>query len=186
VGLATELDPGRRPWTLEELQRLPDDGNKYELIDGELYVTPSPADRHEEILARLTRLLDPFVAEHGLGLVYHARAVIRHGGSEVEPDLFVRAPKAAGTRDWDDAPTPLLVVEVLSPYTRSRDFGAKREFYARAGIPEYWVVDPLERQITRIRSGSPDEVATDRLLWKPTGVEAGIVVAIDDLMPATA
>ena len=64
-------------WTLAELHRLPDDGNKYELVRGELFVTPPPTDAHETVLARLTRILDPFVAANDLGMVYHPRAVIR-------------------------------------------------------------------------------------------------------------
>ena len=76
-------------WTLEELHSLPDDGNKYELIHGVLYVTPGPTDQHETIAARLTRLLDPYVAKHGLGYVYHPRAVFNIDGSEVEPEIIV-------------------------------------------------------------------------------------------------
>ena len=81
-------------WTLEELHGLPeDDGNSYELAYGELWVTPAPTDRHETILARLARILDPYVEAQGLSLVYRARAVIRVGRDvEVEPDLMVRQP----------------------------------------------------------------------------------------------
>lgn len=81
-----------RPWTLAELHRLPDDGNKYELVRGELFVTPPPSTGHEDILARLSRILDPYVAEQRLGYVYHPRSVMELDGSEVEPDLMVRAP----------------------------------------------------------------------------------------------
>jgi Uma2 family endonuclease len=77
-------------WTLEELHSLPDDGNKYELVRGELFVTPPPNDDHETILSRLSRILDRYVEANGLGLVYHPRSVVRVDGSEVEPDLMVR------------------------------------------------------------------------------------------------
>ena len=60
----------KKRWTLEELDSLPDDGNKYELIHGELFVTPAPTFQHETILARLTRILDPYVAANNLGFVY--------------------------------------------------------------------------------------------------------------------
>ena len=66
-----------KAWTLEELHRLPDDGNKYELIRGELFVTPPPSVDHEELLARLTDVLAEYVKKHDLGRVYHPRAVIR-------------------------------------------------------------------------------------------------------------
>ena len=90
-------------WTLEEVHSLPDDGNKYELVRGELFVTPPPNDPHETIIARLARVIDPYVEAHGLGYVYRPRAVVRYDGSEVEPDLLVRQPHPAPTKkdaDW--------------------------------------------------------------------------------------
>jgi len=86
-----------KQWTIEEAHSLPDDGNKYEVVRGELFVTPPPSDDHETITARLTRILDPFVAANSLGMVYHARAVMRFGDSEVEPDLswFANRTRAA-------------------------------------------------------------------------------------------
>jgi Uma2 family endonuclease len=77
-------------WTLEEVHSLPDDGNKYELIHEELYVTPPSSPGHDTTIARLTTLLVPYVVRNDLGLVYHPRSVIRWRGSEVEPDLMVR------------------------------------------------------------------------------------------------
>src|SRR5205809_8057018 len=81
-----------REWTLVEVHRLPDDGNKYELVRGELFVTPPPGDEHETILAKLSAILTPYVRQHELGLVYHPKSVMRFKGSEVEPDLMVRKP----------------------------------------------------------------------------------------------
>ena len=75
-------------WTLAELHRLPDDGNKYELVRGDLFVAPAPSVVHETILVRLTDILAPFVAANDLGNVFHPRAVVRFKGSEVEPDLM--------------------------------------------------------------------------------------------------
>src|SRR4051812_40987176 len=68
-----------RAWTLDELHRLPDDGNKYELVEGALFLTPVPNEDHETILARLSGLLVPYVAANALGTVYHPRAVVRIG-----------------------------------------------------------------------------------------------------------
>src|SRR5258708_25171814 len=94
-------------WTLEEVHSLPDDGNKYELVRGELFVTPPPSEDHETILGRLSALLEPYVAANGLGMVYHPRSVVRFEGSEVEPDLMVRQPRKRPVKDWDDAPSPI-------------------------------------------------------------------------------
>ena len=163
-------------WTLEELHRLPDDGNKYELIRGELFVTPPPSVEHEEVLARLTDVLAHYVKKHGLGRVYHPRAVIRFEGSEAEPDLMVRAvPSGVHGNAWEKLPPPLLVVEVLSPTTRQRDHVNKRDYYLDAGAAEYWVLDGDRREIRVIRRGDQDVIARPSLVWraalrKPPGV----------------
>jgi Uma2 family endonuclease len=165
-----------RPWTLEELHRLPDDGNKYELVRGELFVTPAPAENHEMIAARITRILVPYVERNRLGLVLHPRAVFRWKGSEAEPDLMVRQPKNPGARDWDESPMPILIVEILSPTTRRRDLEKKRPFYMEAGIPEYWIVDPETSTITRVRPAAMDETFGDRLPWSPSGAREPLIV----------
>jgi Uma2 family endonuclease len=171
-----------RQWTLEELHSLPDDGNKYELIRGELFVTPPPTDNHETISARLTRLLDPYVAAHGLGFVYHPRAVLRREGSEVEPDLMVRQAQSDAKADWDKAPLPVLIVEILSDSTRRRDRRHKRDFYMDAGVAEYWIVDPEGRTITSVARGRDDVVATDRIAWSPPGAVVALMVEVADVL----
>ena len=154
-------------WTLEELHRLPDDGNKYELIRGELFVTPPPSVDHEEVLARLGAILTGYVEKHALGRVYHPRAVIRFEGSEAEPDLMVRAvPTGRHGNDWERLPPPLLVIEVLSPFTRRRDLRDKRDYYLDAGCGEYWVLDGEHREIRVIRRGVEDLLIRDALVWR--------------------
>ena len=156
-----------KAWTLEELHRLPDDGNKYEVIRGELFVTPPPSVEHEELLARLTEVLAEYVKKHGLGRIYHPRAVIRFEGSEAEPDLMVRAvPPGVHGNAWENLPAPLLVVEVLSPTTRRRDLVNKRAYYLDAGAGEYWLVDAERREIRVVRRGDNDLVARDSLVWR--------------------
>jgi Uma2 family endonuclease len=167
----------QKKWTLEELHSLPDDGNKYELIHGELFVTPAPKLYHEFTLARLTRLLDPYVAANGLGYVLHPRSVINvDDDSEVEPDLTVRQLPASQDAAWTEAPLPILVVEVASDSTRRRDRVHKRAIYAEAGIPEYWIVDGDDRTVRVIRLGLDDLITRDTLTWRPSGVEAPLVV----------
>jgi Uma2 family endonuclease len=173
-----------KKWTLAELHSLPDDGNKYELVHGELFVTPPPSEEHETIAARLARILDPYVAANELGFVYRPRAVVRFKGSEAEPDLMVRQPKTGRGRDWDNAPIPTLLVEVLSGSTRRRDLGAKREFYLEVGIPEYWIVDPDRREVRVVRMGREDELTTDRLVWTPRGATESLVVSVPAIFGA--
>lgn len=169
----------RKVWTLEEVHSLPDDGNKYELVRGELFVTPPPTDRHETISARLTRLLDPFVAANGLGFVYRPRAVMRFEKSEVEPDLMVRQLHPRPDAGWDTAPTPILVVEIVSGSTRRRDHEQKKSLYMDAGVEEYWIVDPSSRTIMVVRRGEDDRVERERVSWKPTGASAALVLQLD-------
>jgi Uma2 family endonuclease len=161
-------------WTLEELHGLPDDdGNSYELAYGELWVTPAPTDRHETILARLARVLDPYVEAQGLGLVYRARAVLRVGRDvEVEPDLMVRQPHPDPDGAWETAPRPILVVEVVSPSTRRRDYEKKPDLYAAQAIPEYWIVDDDTRTITVVPPGRDPATAADAVTWAPAAASA--------------
>jgi Uma2 family endonuclease len=170
-----------RVWTLEDLDRLPDDGNKYELLHGELYVTPPPEPDHETAVARIHRLLLPFVDEHGLGMVFSGHPVIRDRTSHVEPDLAVRHPPAPKSR-WETAPIPILVAEVISQSTRRRDRGPKRGFYAGdVRIPDYWIVDTDARSITVVRPGEADVTVMERFMWSPPGVNAGLDVCLDDV-----
>jgi len=163
-------------WTLEELHSLPDDGNTYELIHGELFVTPVPTNEHEEIAVRLARILDHYVEANKLGYVFRPRAVIQRQDSEVEPDLMVRRSHPDG---WATAPLPILVVEILSPTTRRRDREHKRDFYiVDMAVPEYWIVDPEGREFVVVKPGVPNEVVRERVVWSPPGTTSPLVVDV--------
>ena len=172
----------QKRWTLEELYSLPDDGNKYELIHGELFVTPAPTVSHETILARLTRILDPYVEANGLGYVFRPRAAIRYGDdTEVEPDLMVRQPPEDPGAGWASRPMPILVAETSSDSTRRRDRVHKRTLYAELGIPEYWIVDGADRTVRIVRPGYADVVATESMSWHPIGANAPLEIALADI-----
>lgn len=179
--MALPVAANTKVWTLEELHSLPDDGNKYELIHGELFVTPAPDPGHEEIAVRLARILDAYVAANGLGFVYRPRAVVEVDGSQVEPDLMVRQPRHRSNEGWADAPVPILIVEIGSPSTRRRDREHKRDFYIDdLSIPEYWIVDPERREIVVVKPGAANEVARDRVTWSPAGTTSPIVVDVSE------
>ena len=162
MGVATET----KPWTLEELHRLPDDGNKYELVRGELFVTPPSSVSHEDIIAILVDPLGPYVKRWRLGRVHTARAVVRALESEVEPDVMVR-PAGPATEDWAKLPVPILVIEIASKSTRRRDRGKKRAHYLDVGVPEYWIVDRETRAIQIVRPGAEDVVEREMASWHP-------------------
>jgi Uma2 family endonuclease len=159
-----------RRWTRRDLERLPDDGNTYEVVRGELFVTPAPARPHQEIIVALTRHLAPYVAAHGLGDIHFPRSVIVIDDSEVEPDLMVRPRVPPPAPRWEDAPLPSLAVEVLSETTGQRDLIAKRSLYIDAGVADYWMVDAEHRTITVAKPGHPDLVTTNLLRWHPANV----------------
>jgi Uma2 family endonuclease len=179
--MAVPVPTKTKVWTLEELHSLPDDGNKYELVHGELFVTPPPSVHHEEIVERLNRMLVPFVAANKLGGVYHPRSVIRFSSSEVEPDLMVRQSHPEPDAGWAAWPVPLLVVEIISPSTRRRDQEQKRAFYREAGVAEYWIVDPERRGVTVVRPGEVDRVENERVEWQSPGRAATLAIDVDQL-----
>ena len=162
-------------WTLDELHSLPDDGNKYEVVRGELFVTPAPTPTHETVCARLSRILTRYAELEGLGLVYHPRAVLQFEDSEVEPDLMVRREHTGDSGTWSSAPVPSLIVEVFSPSTRQRDQNQKRDLYMDAGVGEYWMVDPERRAFIVIRKGRDNVVITDAMTWHPESAASPLV-----------
>jgi Uma2 family endonuclease len=176
MGMAIET----REWTLEDLHRLPDDGNKYELVRGELFVTPAPAVSHEMVLARLDMLLWPYVAAQKLGIIFRPRAVVQFEGSEVEPDLMVR-PKPDENSAWKDVPTPILGVEVASRTTHRRDRNQKKQLYLDAGVAEYWIVDRQERSVTVVRPGKRDVHVSDAIEWHPVATSALLTIPLADV-----
>jgi Uma2 family endonuclease len=168
---------GAFEWTLEELHRLPDDGNKYELVRGELFVTPAPSAAHERLAVVLTEILTDYARRENLGRVFHPRAVVRFQGSEVEPDIMVREWTTAPV-DWAEQPVPILVVEILSDITRRRDLGSKKDFYHDVGVPTYWIVDGDTRTIRTIQPPHEDVVRTDTLVWHPAGTAEPLTLDI--------
>jgi Uma2 family endonuclease len=142
--------PGQ--WTYEDYRLLPDDGRRYEVIRGFLYVSPSPSIIHQRTVSRLFRVLDGFVLDHGLGEVLVAPVdVLLPGGitSPVQPDLiFFRTGNEPAEQALNFQGVPDLVVEVLSPRTRRLDLTVKLAAYRDAGVPEVWFADPPPRTIS--------------------------------------
>ncbi len=177
-----------RDWTYAEFARLPDDGNRYEVIAGELYVTPSPNPIHTRIAFKLAVLLEDFAAEHGLGWVTTAPTDVLFGpGDYVQPDvIFLRADKAGSVTDRGIEAAPDLVVEVLSPSTALRDRGLKRQRYGALGVREYWIVDPENRRIESYAlaaaPGSLPRIATDAGDWQPVEGGPTLTIRLDDFM----
>jgi Uma2 family endonuclease len=157
-------------WTAELARALPDDGKRYEVLDGELFVTPAPAALHQRALLRLTRALDPYVEAHALGEVFWSPADIEFSPRRlVQPDLFVVPPLPSGrVREWRDISALLLTVEVLSPSTARADRHRKRVIYQSQGVSEYWIIDLDARLVERWRpEDTRPEILADVIFWHP-------------------
>ncbi len=131
--------------TYDDFLLFPDDGKQHEIIDGVHYVTPSPNLRHQELIGRLHLAIGNYLAtRRHVGRVFLSRLdVVMSYYDVVEPDLlFVGADQLDILTKANVEGAPALVVEVLSPSTRKRDAGIKRQLFERAGVREYWLVDP--------------------------------------------
>jgi Uma2 family endonuclease len=141
-----------RRLTFDDLDLIPEahPGDRHELIDGELAVTPVPIIKHQIVNANVTSALDRHVRDAGLGMVFHPPTGIRFSPHYLlVPDVCFVARKRLhilGAKTINAAPD--LVVEILSPGTRRRDVETKRDVYARFGVREYWIVDLDERMVT--------------------------------------
>lgn len=136
--MATPYPPSG-PYTVEDLEAMPDDGRRYELIDGELLVSPAPGIRHQKIVTKLSALLDGLCPSE-MHVLVAPFAVRPSHKTEVQPDVLVA--RDEDLTDKNLPVGPLLAVEILSPSTASNDFISKKAAYARMGTPSYWIVDP--------------------------------------------
>ena len=180
-----QIKPAPGMWTYEDLLALPEDGNRYEIIEGELYEMPSPSWAHSTVIANLITILIPLVTR--LGGIWRTAPldVFFQGANPVQPDIVVMLPGSGAhpiARGVEGAPD--LAIEVLSPSNRGHDALTKRSLYARAGVREYWMLDP-EARTFEILSLDRDAL---HLVVAATGSEQPVSpllgplpIAVDDL-----
>jgi Uma2 family endonuclease len=154
--MSTSSSSAPAPWpvklTYADLQTLPEDGRRYEILEGELCVTPAPTTHHQRISRNLEFALHAHVSEFELGEVLYAPVdVMLDRQTVVQPDIvFVSTARLAlvGERAIEGAPD--LVVEIASPATEQRDRGAKQQLYARYEVAHYWRIDPAASTLTEL------------------------------------
>jgi Uma2 family endonuclease len=152
--MPTTSQRSARRLTYEDFVRIPDDGKRHEIIDGVHYVTPSPVLRHQQLLGRLYVSIANFLEVHPeVGQAFLSPLdTVFSPWDVVEPDLlFVAADQLDILTEPNIQGAPALVVEILSPSTRRRDQGIKRQLFDRGGVREYWLVDPKGRDLTIYR-----------------------------------
>ena len=136
-------------WNRERWERLPADGNRYEVIAGVLYMTTAPSNFHQWVIRQTAREFFHQIDDTGVGVTLWAPiGLFMPGCDPVQPDLLVvRAADLGIIREGRIHGVPALLVEVLSPSNPNQDLVIKREAYARAGVPEYWIMRPAERDV---------------------------------------
>jgi Uma2 family endonuclease len=170
-------------YTADMVRALPDDGNRYEVVYGELLVTPAPTVWHEVVQRRLLLAVDQYLRTTAIGEVLGSRADISWGPDVlVSPDVFVVPLEQARTLDWARMRELLLVVEILSPSSVRHDRFIKRRRYQEAGIPLYWIVDPDQR---RVEIWNPADTLPrlehEVLIWHPEGAAEAFALPLSEL-----
>lgn len=153
------------------VRALPDDGKRYEVVDGELFVTPAPSGRHQRAVIGIAARLWAYLQGSALGEALTSPADISFSEDRlVQPDVFVAplGPDGRKARQWSEIRGLLLAVEVLSPSTARADRQVKRRLYQEERVGEYWIVDLDARVVERWRAGDDrPEIVAGTLTWRP-------------------
>ncbi len=170
-------------YTADMVRAMPDDGNRYEAVHGELLVTPSPRLWHQELVFRLHVALTEYLSEQPVGHALHSPADISWGDDTlVQPDLFVADLEQVRTLDWREVKTLLLVIEVLSPSTARYDRFTKRRLYQEVEIPDYWIVDP-DRRLVELWTPERElpDIEDREVRWYPKGATVSFTLTLEEL-----
>ncbi len=173
-------------YTAKMVRALPEDGNRYETVHGELLVTPAPRLWHQAIVGRLLATLAGYLEREPVGIVLASPADISWGPDTlVQPDLFVTTLREARTLEWASVRTLLLAVEVLSPASRRADRFTKRRLFHEVGVPLYWVVDPEGRSVEVWEPGDVfPGIERERVVWRPKDASAPLEIVLPELFRA--
>jgi Uma2 family endonuclease len=170
-------------YTADMVRALPDDGNRYETVHGELLVTPAPRALHQLVLGRLWAALWAYLERNPVGLLLSSPADLSWELDVlVQPDLFVVEIEEGRTLEWARMQTLLLAVEVLSPSTARYDRFTKRRLYQEVGVGQYWIVDPEARSVEVSTPRDTFPVTEEaRLVWHPAGATAPFVLELAEV-----
>ena len=172
-----------RRWTKERVQALPNDGNRYELVAGELLVTPAPAAWHEIVHRRLSVAIIGYLQSLGMieTLFFTAADISWTKDDLVQPDIFVVAPEDLSL-NWKTYRHLRLVVEVLSPSSHRGDRIVKRKLYLHNEVETYWVVDPDRHVVDVWRPGDTEgTTVADTLTWRVTPAAPELRVELTEI-----
>jgi Uma2 family endonuclease len=168
-------------YTVDMLRDFPRDGNRYELLEGFLIVTPAPTPPHQIVATRLAAQMVPYLAPAGLAHAVCVGEIERAPKTHLEPDLLVFPATAPPSKGWKVYRNWWLAVEVFSPSSHMYDRNYKRNAYLALGVREVWLVDLLENKVLVSGRGGPiDQPVRDVLQWHPPEMPAPLSI---DLVP---
>ena len=166
------------------LEALPQDDQRYEIIEGDLLVTPAPSRSHQRAVGLLLTLLHAYLrAWHDVEVLTSPSAIRCGDRTLVQPDVFVLPiERGRAAMEWPALSALLLAIEVLSPETARADRHEKRWLYQRERVAVYWVVDPVSQVVERWRPGEGrPEILTHSVEWRPRGTDGSLIVNLTEL-----
>jgi Uma2 family endonuclease len=165
-------------YTVDDLERFPDDGNRYELLAGMLLVTPAPRAAHQIVANRIQTRLTVLLEWPGHARVVGPGAIVVPPATQLQPDILVYPARFSPQTDWATVTEHWLAVEILSRSSRMYDREVKRAAYLALGVPELWLVDYHDRSVEVWRSRGAPEVVREAIRWHVPILE---LIAVVDL-----
>lgn len=168
-------------YTVDDLDEFPRDGNRYELLDGVLLVTPAPSMSHQLVASRLQLRLSMAVMLPGQGNVVGPGAVVRLPKTQLEPDILVFPASIRASPHWREVHAHWLAVEVLSPSSRIYDREFKRDAYLALGVREVWLVDLADRSVEVCRGAGESAIVRDVVRWQVPGTAMAVSIELGEI-----
>jgi Uma2 family endonuclease len=172
-------------YTVADLEKFPDDGNRYELLDGVLLVTPAPSMTHQLVASRIQGELVIALQKPGHAHVVGPGAVVRKPKTQLQPDILVFSSRFSPKTDWTKISQHWLAVEVLSRSSRVYDREFKRDAYFALGVEEVWLVDWREQHVEVCTGTGKSSVVRDRIRWATPHVDAAVEIDLSEVFAGT-
>ncbi|MFN2317193.1 MAG: Uma2 family endonuclease [Gemmatimonadales bacterium] len=177
--------PARHYFTAADVLAMPEDGNRYEVVHGELLVSPGPRLVHQRVVMRLAQLVANYLDRFPVGEAFPGGNISWSPATMVIPDLLVVDRSESSAVAWDEVSALLLVVEVLSPSTADQDRFTKRRLYQEVGVPLYWLVDADTRTVEVWTPEAHFPVVEETAItWHPAGAAEPLTIPLAELFQA--
>ena len=168
-------------YTVDDLDQFPDDGNRYELLDGMLLVTPAPSSAHQIIVSRIQAPFIATVMMLGYANVVGPGAISVPPKTQLQPDILVYPARFGPDIDWHKVTEHWLAVEVLSRSSRVYDREFKRDAYFALGVREVWLVDRWEKAVEVCQRSGPGKVVSDAIQWRAPAVNVTVLIDLAEV-----